>query len=49
MNHAIDFAFSVSFGDEPCDCDGPAEADGATNDVARRYLALAREALRRTA
>lgn len=48
MNHAPECAFSVSYGDEPCDCPGPSdESEAAPNDVAKRHLALAREALKR--
>lgn len=47
-NHAHDCAFAVSFGDEPCDCDGPADEQRAPLDVAREHLARAREALGRT-
>lgn len=48
MNHTTDCAFAVSFGDEPCDCEGPADvAEGTTTDVAKHHLELARAFLKR--
>jgi hypothetical protein len=50
-NHAHDCAFTISFGDERCDCAGPSDAPeaepGTLSATARRYLAEARAALAR--
>lgn len=51
-NHAADCAFAVSFGDEPCDCDGPSEVStpvepGTLSPLARYHLTEARESLKR--
>ena len=51
MNHAHDCAFAMSFGDLPCDCDGPNPTPaepGAASAIAREHLAKARAALGRS-
>ena len=48
LHHAHDCAFAMSFGDLPCDCDGPTPAEpGEPSAIAREHLAKARAALGR--